>query len=196
MVSGRRIADLDRLLHPLVPAAAGVHGLERRFDPGRATLLLAGSEALDDVRRQLVAAVEREPRLRLEDKRTALVLHYRTAPDLEDVAKLAMLAATRDRDDLAVMKGDFIVEVHPAGMDKGRAVADFMAAAPFAGRSPVYVGDDTTDEFALRWVREAGGLSIKVGPGPTIGEFRLGDVAAVHRWLGVPPAGEGTSDER
>ncbi|WP_152048028.1 trehalose-phosphatase [Aureimonas psammosilenae] len=185
IVSGRRVVDLDRFLSPLRFAAAGVHGLERRAAPEAPTRLLAGPETLTDVRQELVAAVALHPRLILEDKGTALVLHYRTAPDLEEVASAAMAKAVAGRGDLLVMKGQAIVEVHPAGMDKGRAVADLMAQAPFAERMPVYLGDDTTDEFALTWVREAGGLSIKVGQAPSAAEFRLRDVAAVHGWLGT-----------
>lgn len=185
IVSGRRIADLDVFLTPLSFPAAGVHGLERRGEPGGKTQLLAGPEALDGLRRKLGEVRDREPRLMLEDKGTALVLHYRTAPDLAALAANAMREAVEGRGDMVVMTGESIVEVHPAGMDKGRAVADIMGLAPFAGRLPVYVGDDTTDEYALRWVREAGGVSVKVGTAASVAEFRLRDVAAVHRWLGA-----------
>jgi len=183
VVSGRRIADLDRFLAPMRFAAAGVHGLERRVRPDGETERLAGPEVLDDVREKLAQPLRDNPRLTLEDKGTALVLHYRTAPDLKEVAEQAMAEATAGRHDLAVMNGDNIVEVHPAGMDKGQALAAMMKDAPFAGRVPIYVGDDTTDEFALEHVRDAGGVSIKVGDKHSVADFRLADVAAVHRWL-------------
>ncbi|MCC4296879.1 MULTISPECIES: trehalose-phosphatase [Aurantimonas] len=185
VVSGRRIADLDRFLSPDRFAAAGVHGLERRRSPDGAVEMLAGPETLDPVRDRIASAVESARRLHLEDKDTALVLHYRTAPDLQDLAERIMAQATEGRDDLVVMHGDCIVEVHPAGMDKGKAVAAMMEDAPFAGRIPVYVGDDTTDEFALRHVRNQGGVSIKVGGAEktSVAEFRLPDIAAVHAWI-------------
>ncbi len=183
VVSGRRIADLDRFLAPMRFAAAGVHGLERRVRPGDEIERLAGPETLDDVRKRLERPLRDNPRLTLEDKGTALVLHYRTARDLKGVAEQAMAKATAGRHDLAVMNGDNIVEVHPAGMDKGQALAAMMKDAPFAGRVPIYVGDDTTDEFALEHVRDAGGVSIKVGDKQSVADFRLADVAAVHRWL-------------
>jgi len=186
IVSGRRIADLDRFLAPLAFAAAGVHGLERRNTPGGPVQRLAGPELLDDVRRVLGGTLREHPRLMLEDKGTALVLHYRTAPDLEEIAGRAMDDATAGRHDLVVMKGDMIVEVHPAGMDKGIALSAMMESAPFAGRVPVYVGDDTTDEYALKTVREMGGVSVKVGRKDSVAEYRLADVPAVYRWLGVP----------
>lgn len=188
IVSGRRIADLDRFLAPLHFAAAGVHGLERRARPGDPVASIASPEDLDDVRMRLRDGVATEPRLMLEDKGTALVLHYRTAPDLAEAAARLMAEAVTDREKLSVLHGDMIVEVHPAGMDKGVAVAAFMAEAPFAGRVPVYLGDDRTDEFALGVVEEQGGLAVKVGRHPSVARHRLADVAAVHRWLGVAEA--------
>ncbi|MCE7027499.1 trehalose-phosphatase [Jiella avicenniae] len=185
IVSGRRIADLDRFLAPLAFAAAGVHGLERRREPGGETEFLMQPEALDPIRDALAPMLEENRRLQLEDKGTALVLHYRTAPDLAEAAKSVMRHAVEGRDDLVVMEGDNIVEVHPAGMDKGKALADFMAAAPFGGRIPVYLGDDTTDEFALKIVTEMRGIAIKVGGKESVAEYRLADVVDVHHWLDV-----------
>ncbi|WP_244486942.1 trehalose-phosphatase [Aurantimonas sp. Leaf443] len=189
IVSGRRIVDLDRFLAPLRFAAAGVHGLERRVSPGEPVESLAGRQVLDEARAVFDAARAAAPRMTFEDKGMALVLHYRAAPDLEPFALDLMARATAGRQDLAVMRGDKIVEVHPAGMDKGQAVADFLARAPFAGRVPVYVGDDTTDEYALDVVERRGGIAVKVGTAPSVARHRLRDVAAVHRWLGVPDPG-------
>ena len=185
VVSGRRIGDLDRFLAPLAFAAAGVHGLERRRKPGGEIEFLMQPEALDPVRDALAPTLEANQRLRLEDKGTALVLHYRTAPDLAEAAKSVMRHAADGRDDLIVMEGDNIVEVHPAGMDKGKALADFMTTAPFEGRIPVYLGDDTTDEFALKIVTEMEGVAIKVGGKESVAQYRLADVADVHHWLDV-----------
>jgi trehalose 6-phosphate phosphatase len=185
IVSGRQIADLDRFLAPLAFAAAGVHGLERRMAPGGVTRRLAEASDLDDLRLAIRGRLAAFPCLHLEDKGTALVLHYRTAPELGAAAQQIMQDVTAGRADLSMMVGDGVVEVHPAGMDKGKAVADLMREAAFAGRIPVYAGDDVTDEFALAFVRQAGGISIKIGPAPTVAEFRLDDIAALHRWLGV-----------
>ncbi|EAU41529.1 HAD-superfamily hydrolase subfamily IIB [Fulvimarina pelagi HTCC2506] len=183
IVSGRKVSDLDRFLAPLSFAAAGVHGLERRVEPGGETTRLMTADELDPVREALNGLVEENPRLQLEDKGLALVVHYRTAPDLKDTARSAVKHAVKDRDDLLVMDGDNIVEVHPAGMNKGRALAAMMEDAPFKGRIPVYAGDDTTDEYALEEVKRRGGISIKVGSRNSAAEYRLADVEAVHRWI-------------
>lgn len=183
IVSGRRIIDLDRFLAPLEFSAIGVHGLERRQKHGDPVERIEGPEILDDVRDKLAPLIEANPRIRLEDKGVALVLHYRTAPDLAEACHAAMRRATAGRDDLRVMAGDNIVEVHPSGMDKGVALVAMMKDAPYAGRVPVYLGDDTTDEYALKRVVEAKGLAIKVGDKPSAAEYRLDGVASVHRWL-------------
>lgn len=183
IVSGRRIADLDRFLAPLAFAAAGVHGLELRRAPGLEIEEIASPERLARVRGRLEEAVAAHPGLRLEDKGTALVLHFREHPELEGPAREAMEAATEGEDGLKIMPGNRIVEVHPAGMDKGIALRALMSDPVFTGRVPLYVGDDTTDEDAMSAAQEAGGIGIKVGPGPSVGQARIADVAAVHRWL-------------
>ena len=66
-----------------------------------------------------------------------------------------------------------LLEVRPEGRDKGTAIDDFMAEAPFAGRLPVFVGDDLTDEHGFATVERLGGWTIKVGPGRTVARFRL-----------------------
>jgi trehalose 6-phosphate phosphatase len=183
VVSGRRIADLDRFLAPLAFIAAGVHGLEQRAEPGGTVRSLAGPAALDRIREALRPGLAAAPGLELEDKGSALVLHSRRHPELGPLAQDLMRLAVGGETNFVVMHGKDIVEVHLAGMDKGRAVEIFCASAPFVGRRPIYIGDDATDEFALRVVRRAGGVSIKVGAGPSDAEFRLGDVPDVHRWL-------------
>lgn len=183
IVSGRRIADLDRFLSPLQFAAAGVHGLELRPSPGRPVEQIARAEDMDAVRSVLSDGVAGDTDLRLEDKGTALVLHYRAAPHRKQDAERLMADAVSGVGGLKVMHGNNIVEVHPAGMDKGAALRRLMRDAPFAGRVPLYVGDDTTDEFAFAVVPEFGGTGIKVGPGDTAATDRLADVASVERWL-------------
>jgi trehalose 6-phosphate phosphatase len=60
---------------------------------------------------------------------------------------------------------------------------DFMGEPPFAGRTPVFVGDDASDEFGFASVNELGGHSIKVGAGETVAHWRLENVKAVQQWL-------------
>ena len=84
--------------------------------------------------------------------------------------------------------GKRVVELAPAGRDKGLAIAAFMREAPFLGKPPVFIGDDATDEHGFAMVNQLGGDSIKVGPGPTSAQWRFPSVSAVLGWLehGVP----------
>ena len=58
-----------------------------------------------------------------------------------------------------------------------------MREAPFRGRTPLFVGDDVTDEFGFAMVAKLGGITIKVGPGRTRADWRLPNVSAVLAWL-------------
>jgi trehalose 6-phosphate phosphatase len=75
-------------------------------------------------------------------------------------------------------------DIKPRGVSKGRAIAWFMAQAPFAGRVPVFVGDDHTDESGFATVNKLGGHSIRVGDeSESEARFSLGSAAAVREWV-------------
>src|SRR5690625_962318 len=185
LVSGRRLQDLDRLFGPPLVAAAGLHGLQRRRADGSADDIQPEAEQVDRLHHAVSALAAHLPRMRVEDKHACIALHYREAPELEP-------AVTKGARDIAarlpgyeIQPGNHSVEIKPAGMDKGRAVATFLAEPPFAGRLPVYVGDDLTDEHAFAIVNARGGISIRVGRRhPTRAPFALCDPAAVEDWLG------------
>ena len=186
LVSGRRIAEMDALFRPLTLSAAGLHGFERRSASGahqhRRTPATA---ALEGARRAMLELANQHTGLLVEDKRFALALHYRLAPDLQDLVASAMTQiAERARPEFELQMGKMVAELRPAGANKGAAVEQFMREAPFSGRRPVYLGDDLTDESAFEWVNQAGGLSIAVNvPGATAALERLPSVAAVRAWL-------------
>ena len=188
VVSGRALADIDRLLAPLRLPAAGLHGRERRRADGT-RLESGGPEAIIAPLRPLLSAyVEARPGLLLEDKGGSLALHYRLAPAYAaSVARLARrLAAEEPR--LRVIFGRKVAEFQPRGSDKGAAIAAFLAEPPFAGRRPVYAGDDATDEDGFVTVNRLGGLSVKVLNGErrtasSVALYQLRSVASLHRWL-------------
>ena len=187
LITGRPIADVDRLFPGLELLTAGQHGLERRTATGRVVRHAPPARRLDAARRRLGEAAARHPGLLLEDKGLSLALHYRRAPRLAAYAhRLARSQAAALGDGYGLRPGKRVIEIAPRGKDKGAAIAAFMAEAPFRGRTPVFLGDDVTDEFGFRTVNHLNGHSIKVGPGRTEARWRLADVAAVRRWL-TPP---------
>jgi trehalose 6-phosphate phosphatase len=77
-----------------------------------------------------------------------------------------------------------VVELRPAGADKGDAVRALMKLDPFTGSRPVFLGDDLTDEHAFEAVAAMGGAGVLVGPQrATAARYRLPSVAAVGDWL-------------
>ena len=86
--------------------------------------------------------------------------------------------------ELELQHGKMVVELRPAGANKGEAVAAFLGEAPFAGRLPIFIGDDLTDEPAFELVNRRRGLSVLVGArAASAARARLADVTAVHDWL-------------
>jgi trehalose 6-phosphate phosphatase len=184
LITGRPIADVDRLFPGIRLAAAGQHGLERRKASGVVSRHRFPSRRLDGVRCRLAEAVTQHPGLLLEDKGLSLALHYRMVPRLAGYAhRLARTQVTRLGRTYCLRSGKRVVEIGPAGKDKGKAIQAFMRERPFRWRTPVFLGDDVTDEYGFLMVNRLGGHSIKVGPGPTAARWRLRDVAAVRVWL-------------
>ncbi|MGH7673912.1 MAG: trehalose-phosphatase [Gemmatimonadales bacterium] len=184
LISGRSIADTDRLFPGLNLPAAGQHGVERRDAAGRISRHAFPAVPLDRARRQIAAAVAGRPGLLLEDKGLSLALHYRRAPRLAGYAhRLVRSLVAGLGVEYCVQTGKRVVEMKPAGRDKGVAVLEFMQEQPFRGRTPVFVGDDVTDEYGFATVNQLHGHSVKVGRGATVARWRLPDVAAVRAWL-------------
>lgn len=185
LVSGRSLADLDVLFAPLRLIASGQHGLERRDIHGRVSRANISTQSLQQARILLKEVAATHRGLLLEDKGTALALHYRLAPELEAFAYAAIAKAAEHTPDFHVQPGKCVWELKPRAVSKGTAIRDFMAEAPFAGRIPVFAGDDFTDEEGFKIVNELGGISILVGkPRDTLARFGLGGVSEVMEWMG------------
>ena len=183
LMSGRPITQIDALFPTVQLPAAGQHGAERRSATGRATRH-EPTQDLTPVRQRLAQAIIDKPGLLLEDKGLSLALHYRRIPGLAGFVHQTMEALLPDLDgEYCLQQGKSVLELKPAGKDKGRALREFMAEPPFAGRTPVFVGDDASDEIGFATVDELGGHSIKVGAGDTVARWRLDNVNAVEQWL-------------
>jgi len=184
LISGRPVAELDALFAPLRLAVAGQHGIERRDAGGNLHRHAFPQEPLRRAARELGVFASRHAGLLLEDKGHSLALHYRLAPALAGAARDAVSSALAALGPgFEMQAGKLVFEVKPGGRDKGMAIEEFMAEAPFAGHLPVFVGDDATDEHGFAIVNRIGGHSVKVGPGASIARWRLADAAAVRRWL-------------
>lgn len=184
LVSGRSIATLDAMFNPFRFPAAGIHGVERRDARGRIHTRGLQPADLENARRELTRYVSRHPGLLLEDKGRSLAVHYRLAPELGNDVR-----ATIDRllpllpPDVQVQAGHYVFEIKSAGASKYSAIEAFMREPPFAGRVPVFLGDDVTDRDGFEFVESAGGHAIFVGPEKDPGRGWLPDPHAVRSWL-------------
>lgn len=184
LVSGRPLAELDALLGGLRLPGAGLHGLERRAVDGRVDRTMVETGRAEAVWDALSTQIGRHRGLLAERKGAAFAIHYRRAPTLAGYAhRLAHAARERLGAGYRIQRGKRVVELRPVGADKGDAVRAFLAEPAFRGRTPVFIGDDRTDEAGFAAVDAHGGISIKVGPGPSGAHWRLPDAAAVRGWL-------------
>ncbi len=184
LITGRTLADIDSHFAGLRLPAAGQHGLERRDAAGRLFRHSNPSLPFERIRRHLAEVARRHPGLLLEDKGLSLALHYRQAPRLASYAhRLIRGIQSELGDEYTVQSGKRVIELKPAGRDKGAAIMDFMREPPFHGRVPVFIGDDVTDEYGFAMVNSLQGHSVKVGAGRTAALWRLPDVPSVLAWL-------------
>jgi trehalose 6-phosphate phosphatase len=181
VVSGRGLDDLDRILEDRVKYVAAVHGLVRR-----------GAHGVDRVQphpdlehaRDVLRDLARSDRgLLFEDKGLSVALHYRNVPSAAD-AVIEAAERLGQSSHLVVQLGDMVAELRTPGQDKGKSVAAFLREAPFDGATPVFVGDDLTDEDGFAAAARLGGYGVLVGPErPTQAAYRLNDFNAVLDWL-------------
>lgn len=102
---------------------------------------------------------------------------------LEPLCRAALEHALAQAPGLEIMQGKCVLEIKPSGPNKGRAIADFMRQAPFAGRIPVFAGDDVTDEYGFDAAQALGGIGIKIGAGDTRALARCDDTTELREWL-------------
>jgi len=182
ILSGRDLVDLDRRIAPLMLPAAGSHGAVRRD----ATGTLHRAEISDQELAQAIATLEQfaAPRdLLVERKTRAVTIHYRNHPEQADHARKLVDEITADTPALRAIHGNMVSEIATRATNKGQALRDFMEEPPFAGRVPVMIGDDTTDEDAFRVAESMGGAGVKIGPGETVASHRFATIDDFLGWL-------------
>jgi trehalose 6-phosphate phosphatase len=178
IVSGRPLRDLDHFL-PVPIAKAGDHGATLRPVPGQPPESPDLPHAPAAWRERAAALVERFPGTLIEDKEHGFVVHYRLAPAAGPVAKTlldGLLAEAPGGGAFTLLEARMAWEVRPRGASKGTAVRALMKRAPFAGRRPVFIGDDVTDEEGMAAAREFGGLGLRL-------QDAFGEPEALRGWL-------------
>ena len=181
ILSGRAIAEIDRLLAPLSLPAAGQHGAELRLSPAGPIERETDVTQPREWRAALAVLVQQHPELLVEHKGAGVAVHFRAVPTAEREVRRALAGLAPEQAGFALKTGRCVAELVPKGCDKGRALRRLMAAPRFAGRLPVAIGDDATDEDAFAAALALGGDALRVGSGPAPAAFA--NARAVREWL-------------
>jgi alpha,alpha-trehalase len=168
IVSGRDRADVAALVDIEGMVVAGSHGFditgpgwEHQYEPGA-----SARPALDAAADQLDEEIGSIPGAIVERKRYAIAVHFRKVaedrvPDIDAAVDRALEA----HPGLRRTTGKMIFELRPdLEWDKGRALQFLLSHLHLDQPDviPVYVGDDDTDEDALRIIQHDG-LGVMVG---------------------------------
>ena len=173
IISGRTISDIRKFLPGFTGVVVGGHGAERARGDEVTEHPLAGSEAVREMTERLHDFARGRDGLLVEQKPAGVVLHYRKAAGREGEVREFMNALLPDFPGFALTPAKMALELRPDDVGKRHAVSDLASEAPFKGRRPVYFGDDTTDEEAMEWVLEQGGVAVKVGEGDSCAQERV-----------------------
>lgn len=180
IVTGRTVADLDTYLPGF--DTCGLHGLDRRV-AGRMTRPTDLSSLAPEVT-AIRARFATRPGVLVEDKGVGVAVHWRTAPDaMEAVIAAVTELADRLGPGYRVQAGKAVREIVPVSAGKGGAIRDLCGTPPYLGRRPVFAGDDVTDEGGFSATNALGGVSVKVGIGPTAASHRAASTTAFRAWL-------------
>jgi trehalose 6-phosphate phosphatase len=180
IITGRRVEEIDRMLSPFQLDVAGVHGAELRLVQSKTIGIYHPSEKLTSVVDELHKRFG-DAGLLIENKGFGAAVHWRLQPSYEE----AVLSFLRDAvsalgGDYRIQLGKAVAEVLPASSSKAKVIENILAAPTYRNRRPAFFGDDLTDESGFEFINSAGGLSVRIGSGPTLARFRLANPAALR----------------
>ena len=190
LVTGRSLADVDMLFAPLALTGAGQHGAEIRIAGGDTERLGPGNGVLQQLMPRIEAFAAARPGILVEGKGMTIAVHCRRVPEYQDeLGQFLTALAAEQGDRLETIRGHRVFEIKPRNVSKRTAVEHLMLSAPFAGRLPLFIGDDRTDEDGFAAVRALGGHAIRVGPDlsnagwASLATWRMADPARVRAFL-------------
>lgn len=173
IVTGRPIEQIDHFLPGIPTAVAGEHGLTLRRSRDGAEEPVNAEKLPESWQKNARELVERFAGTALEEKKAGLVLHYRGNPAVEETFRSAILSWLSGQDIFEIHPSKMAWEIRLAGINKGNSVEALMAQPPFAGRIPVFVGDDVTDMDGIRAAKDLGGFGYLIPDDfPTAQAFR------------------------
>lgn len=184
-ISGRPVAEIDRIFDPLRIPAVGGHGAEIRFQP-KSEIRRSRIATLDDSLRADFAQIGKIGKgIIVEDKGYSLAIHYRQAPEYGgEIMKNVVAICKNERcDSLEVLPGKLVVEIKPGGYDKGTGLREMMSSETFKGRRPIFIGDDVTDNAAFAALPDFDGTGFSVGGIVKGATYNFDGPQDVRAWL-------------
>lgn len=173
-----------------------MHGLERRFggQPQHCPVLERGRlpAALTSLKERL----PQDAGILIEDKGCSVAVHWRMSPRLEGLVLGIIADVMQDLGpEYHLQQGKAVAEILSSDVNKGHAIEALLSVPPYLGRRPVFIGDDLTDEHGFDAVNGRGGVSVRVGPGPSRARFRLPNPQAVRDRVRAWGAGQPINPE-
>jgi alpha,alpha-trehalase len=170
IVSGRDLDDVRSLVGVDGLVYSGSHGFDVDAPMELGGRRQVGDEfiaALDEAERALHEELDEVPRVFIERKRYAIAIHYRNVDPADEARVDAGVRAVAPRfPTLKRTGGKKVFELRPdLAWDKGtlvRWLLDQLSAARGEPLTPLFIGDDVTDEDAFRAIA-ADGIGIRVG---------------------------------
>lgn len=191
VISGRSLADVQQMVGLEELVYAGSHGFEISsgigyFDDAELrqqylSILQQAEDQLTETTRDLLG-------VRIERKPYAIAVHYRGAaePVIPEVESQVDSLVERFAE-LEKSSGKKIFELRPAvDWDKGKALQAMLDQFHIdcSRMTPLYIGDDTTDEDAFRSIGDRGiGILVSEQPRRTKARYILRDPAEVTIFL-------------
>lgn len=165
LVSGRSLNDIDLIFAPMQFPSVGGHGAEMRLTPDVGSVATHAPPMDKDLKMRFAAISKISPGILLEDKGYSLALHFRLAPHAEKAIyeAVSVIRADLPNAQVEVLPGKFVCEVKHVGFTKASGVVELMTHEPFAGRKPLFIGDDVTDETVFAIMPDYDGLAFSVG---------------------------------
>ena len=176
-ITGRSIQDAIRLFNPLELPIAGTHGLEIRFSDKHMLQSPMNSSNFQQIYQEIEAACALYPKLRIERKKYAVAIHFREYPELAPFARQVSDRVLSKYPELKLSTGKCVYELILAQADKGKAIEQIYIHNKLNQFTPIFMGDDRTDESGFQKINQMGGISIKVGEGETCAQYRFKNVS-------------------
>jgi len=182
LISGRMIVDIERIFNPLKFYSSGSHGLEFK-DSFERYIIFNNKNIPKKIKKELSNFAKTYPGSFIEEKKFSIAFHYRNIPNIKLKALKAISNFTH-KSNYKILQGNHVIELIPANINKGKAIAYFMKKPLFSKKIPLYIGDDYTDEFGFKFINDIGGFSVKVGNEKnTSANFFTRDTRTVHNIL-------------